>query len=459
MSSLDAAIGSPSDPPPAVSAARGFGLRFARAMARNPLRSLPPECFEHTLVRGWGPIGHALYVTDPELIADVLVRRADVFAKTPANRNVLGPTLGEGLLVAEDAHWRWQRRASAPAFHPAKLGTLAPAMLAAARDTRDGWLAQPGAMLRLNHEMMRTTFAIILDTVLSGCGEVDVPRFEQAMSAALEPVGWTLLYSMLRLPERLPRPGRRRALAASAHLRQVTASLVKAHHRDGAARLDLLSLLRGASDPETGRSMSDEELVDNLLTFIAAGHETTALGLAWTFQLLAAHPDIEARAVEEIDRVVGAGEVSPENLGNLPYLRQLFSEAMRLYPPVPLIARAACEATDLGGVRLRAGDEVAIPIYALHRHHQLWESPERFDPDRFAPAAVAGRHRFAFMPFGGGPHVCIGLGFAVQEAVAILAVLLQRLRVRPLVGAPQPEAVMKITLRPSPELTVRAEPR
>ena len=205
--------------------------------------------------------------------------------------------------------------------------------------------------------------------------------------------------------------------------------------------------------------MNYEELVYNLLTFIAAGHETTALGLAWTFQLLAAHPEVEARAVEEIDCVIGAGEIGPEHLSNLPYLRQLFSEAMRLYPPAPLIARAAREVTKLGGVALRAGDEVAIPIYALHRHRRLWQAPERFDPDRFAPAAVAGRHRFAFMPFGGGPHVCIGSGFAMQEAVAILAVLLQRLRLRPIEGSLEPEAVMKITLRPRPEPQMRAEPR
>ena len=447
------------EPQDAINAARGFGPRLVRAFARNPLDSLPTETYEHFLVRGWGPAGYALHVTKPELIEEVLVRRADTFGKTEVNRRVLAPTLGEGLLVAEDAHWRWQRRASAPVFQPAKLGALAPAMLAAARETRDKWLAQPGSPLRLNHEMMRTTFAIILDTLLSAKSEVDAVRFEQAMTTALDPVGWTVLFSTLHLPEWMPHPGRRRGLAASAYLRQVTAELVANHQRDGEKQTDWLSLFRGASDPETGRALGKEQLVDNLLTFIAAGHETTAVGLAWTLQLLADHPGVETQAVEEIDRVAGSGDVKPEHLAALTYLRQLFSEAMRLYPPAPLIARTPRHATQIGGVPLKAGASVAIPIYALHRHRKLWDEPERFDPGRFSPVRSAGRHRFAYMPFGGGPHICIGSAFAMQEAVAILAVLLQRLRVRPLQGSPKPEAVMKITLRPRPELLVEAVPR
>ena len=231
------------------------------------------------------------------------------------------------------------------------------------------------------------------------------------------------------------------------------------HRRTGAGRPDLLTLLEGAADPQTGRALQDEQLVDNLLTFIAAGHETTAVGLAWTLHLLAAHPQVEARACEEIDRVTGGEEVAPEHLEAMPYLAQVFSEAMRLYPPAPLISRAPREATELGGAALAAGETLVIPIYALHRSTRLWDEPERFDPDRFGPERSAGRHRFAFMPFGGGPHVCIGTGFAMQEAVAVLAVLLQRLRLRPLRPTAPPRAVMRVTLRPSPELLMRAEPR
>lgn len=442
-----------------VATGQRLDVGWLRKVSRNPLDALPPEIYEHPLVSGWGPLGGALHVLDPELIQDILVRRAEVFGKTASNRRVLGPTLGESLLVAEGAHWRWQRRAAAPVFQPAKLGALAPAMLAAARDTRDRWLARPGETLRLNHEMMRTTFAIIIATMLSGPGAVDAGGFEAAMNAALHATGWSLATAALRLPKWTPYPGRTRSRRATAHLRTATAHLVAAHRRSDDVRPDLLSLLKSADDPETGRAFSDEELVDNLLTFIAAGHETTALGLAWTFHLLAAHPAIEARAVAEVDSVTGGEEVKPEHLEALPYLKQVFSEAMRLFPPAPIISRAAREATELGGVPMNRGDAVVIPIYALHRHKLLWTDPERFDPERFAPAAVHERHRFAFMPFGGGPHICIGAGFAMLEAVAILAVMLQSLRVRAAPGADAPEPVMKITLRPGTDLMVNVERR
>ena len=443
----------------AVASAQRLGPGLIRKVARNPLEALPPEVFSHPLVTGWGPLGRALYVLEPELIQDVLVRRAELFAKTPSNRRVLGPTLGEGLLVAEGAHWRWQRRAAAPAFQPAKLKSLAPAMLSAARETRDRWLSTAGETLHLNHETMATTFAIILATMLSKPGTVETERFEQAMAQTLQSTGWVLAVSLLGLPAWTPYPGRLRARRSSAHLRSVTAALVAEHRREGVDRPDLLTLLESAADPETGRTLADEQLVDNLLTFIAAGHETTALGLAWTLHLLAAHPEVEARVLEEIDRATGGEEVTPEHLDAMPYLAQVFSEAMRLFPPAPLISRTPREATELGGVALEAGTVVAIPIYALHRHSLLWDDPERFDPDRFAPERTAGRHRFAFMPFGGGPHICIGAGFAMQEAVAVLAVLLQRLQVRPAAQAVAPKPVMSVTLRPFPELMMVAEPR
>ena len=442
-----------------VASAQRLDLGLILKVARNPLEALPPEVFDHPLVSGWGPLGRALHVMDPELIQDVLVRRSELFGKTPTNRRVLQPTLGEGLLVAEGAHWRWQRRAAAPAFQPAKLKALAPAMLKAARDTRDRWLAAAGETLHLNHETMETTFAIILATMLSKPAAVETAGFEKAMAQTLQPVGWNLAVALARLPRWTPYPGRRRAQRASAYLRDATAVLVAEHRRVGVDRPDLLTLLESADDPETGRTLQDEQLVDNLLTFIAAGHETTALGLAWTLHLLAAHPQVEARALAEIDAVTNGDEVTPEHLDALPYLAQVFSEAMRLFPPAPLISRGAREATQLGGVKLEAGAAVVIPIYALHRHTRLWDDPGRFDPDRFEPQRSAGRHRFTFMPFGGGPHICIGAGFAMMEAVAVLAVLLQRVRVRPAAGAAEPTPVMRVTLRPFPELKMRAEAR
>ncbi len=454
----------PTPPPPGaapqgvITAAQGLSLSLIRKVVRNPIEALPPEVFHHLVVRGGGRPGQAVYVLDPELIQEVLVRRSEAFGKTPDNKRVLGPALGDGLLTAEGAHWRWQRRAAAPAFQPARVAALAPAMLASARETRDRWLARPGRTLRLNHEMMRTTFDIILATMLSGPGAVDPARFESAITDTLTPIGWSLALTLLRLPEWTPYPGRTRARRGTAYLREATAHLVAERRSAPEGRTDLLTLLQAAADPEDGRAMSDGEIVDNLLTFIAAGHETTALGLSWTLHLLSRHPDVEARVLAEIDAVTGGEEVSPGHLEHMPYVRQVFSEAMRLYPPAPILTRQAREALELGGLALEAGAIVLMPVYALHRHRRLWDDPERFDPDRFSPQAVASRHRFAFMPFGGGPRICIGGAFAMQEAVAVLAVLLQRLRVKG-TGGPDPTPTMRVTLRPSPEVEVTVEPR
>ena len=436
-----------------------LGLGLIRSVARNPLDALPPEVFDQPVVDGWGPLGRALHVADPDLIQEVLVRRSEVWGKTPLNRQVLGPTLGEGLLVAEGAHWRQQRRAAAPVFQPAKLGALLPSMLEAARNTRERWRAAPGDVVRLNHETMRTTFDIILTTMLSGPGAVDPAAFERDMSDTLGPISWQLAVALLGLPTWAPYPGRTRARRGGRRLREATRRLVEAHRRADLETPDLLTLLEAAVDPQTGHRLSDEELVDNLLTFITAGHETTALGLAWTLHLLAAHPDIEARAVLEIEAVTRGAEVEPEHMERLNYLRQVFCEAMRLFPPAPIISRGALEATELAGVAVPAGQVVVIPVYAVHRHRSLWKEPDRFDPDRFAPEAARNRHRFAFMPFGGGPHVCIGSTFAMQEAVAILAVLLQRLRFTPIEGAPDPKALMRVTLRPFPEIKMKVHER
>lgn len=436
-----------------------LNLRLIRTVARNPLNGLPPEVFDYPLVSGWGPFGRALHVMDPDLIQDVLVRRPEVFGRVREHRRVLGPILGESILVAEGEHWRRQRRAVAPAFQPTNLRTFAPAMLASAQETRDRWLLKSGETLRLGHEMMRTTFAAILATMLSGPGAVDAARFEQAMAETMQPVSWVLAFSLLGLPSWTPYPGRGRARRATVYLRNVAAQLVAEHRQTESGPSNLLTLLQAMVDSETGITLNNEELVDNLLTFIIAGHETTALSLTWTFHLLSAYPDVEAKVLHELYRVTDGKEIALEHLERLPFLNQVLLEALRLFPPAALIPRAVQKSTELGGVQLEAGSVVVIPTYALHRHKLFWDEPERFDPERFATGRSTGRHKYAFIPFGGGPRSCIGTRFAVQQAVTVLAVLLQRFKLRPAVGAVAPAPTLRVTLRPSHELLMIAEPR
>ncbi len=438
-----------------VLVSRRSSLGVLRAIVRNPLEALPPEVFHARMVVSRVFKQNRVYVTDPALIHEVLVRQAGAFSKGAEIKRVLGPALGQGLLTADGARWRRHRQAMAPAFQHARLTAFLPAMIAAAEHARERWLAA-GERIDIGHEMMVTTFQIIVDTMLSGRGEIDAARIEQDVTDYLRATNWMFALAILRAPTIVPYPGRKRTLAAAASLRQAVAAMVR-RRRAAAARDDLVGLLLAARDPETGSAMDDEDVTDNLLTFVTAGHETTALGLSWTFQLLARHPDIAQRVVAEIDAATGGGPIEPEHVERLNYTRQVFQEALRLYPPAPLISRTAEEPVTLAGLAVSRGTVVLIPIYAVHHHRKLWDDPHRFDPDRFAPDVARERHRLSYMPFGGGTRVCIGSTFALLEGVAILAVLLKAFTLPP-VREPLPAALMRVTLRPreAPTLAVVA---
>lgn len=448
-----------SEQSPGVAVSRRSPLSVIPALVRDPLRALPPEIYHEPVVYSQVAGRRRVLLADPALIHEALVRNAEALNKGEDVRRALGPALGQGLLTADGAHWRWQRQSVAPAFRHEKLMGLLPAMIAAAEKTRDRWLASgPGSSIGIGHEMMRTTFDIIVETMMSGPGGIDVTRVERGITDYLKPTGWIFALSILDAPDWLPYPGRRRASAAAAYLRSAITRMIAERRRRPDGREDLVALLLAASDPESGRTMTDEEIADNLLTFVTAGHETTALGLAWTFLLLARHPEHEARVLAEIDAVTKGEAVRPEHIAQFAYTRQVFSEAMRLYPPAPIITRTATRAFPLGGFTVPEGAVIVVPIHAVHHHAALWEEPERFDPERFAPEQAKSRHRYAYMPFGAGPRICIGSAFATMEAVAILAVLLQAVRLRGTSGD-MPAPMMKVTLRPRKEAEMRVAPR
>lgn len=427
--------------------------RALLALIRNPLEALPPAVFTEPLVFSKVARRVSIYISDPALIHEALVKNADVLGKGDQVRRALGPALGSGLLTADGAHWKWQRQSVASAFRPSSLTALQPAMLDAARQTRDRLLGRQGGTVDIGHEMMKTTFDIIVETMMSGGHGIDVERVERSITDYLRPSGWTFALGVVRAPDWTPYPGRQRAMRAVEFLRSSLMSVLEERRRNPSDRQDLVSMLISASDPETGRMMTDVEIIDNLMTFITAGHETTALGLAWTFDLLARNPECEARLLAEIEEVTQGGEVRPEHIGELNYTRQVFSEAMRLYPPAPIITRTALKDFKLGDYLVPEGTVMFVPIYAVHHHAAIWNEPEKFDPDRFLTDATKARHRYAYMPFGAGPRVCIGNAFAVMEAVAVLAVILQKLRLR--TDGITPEPLMKVTLRPKTSLKMK----
>jgi len=424
------------------------------AIVRNPLDALPPAIFTEPLVftKTAGEI--KVYLADPVLIHEALVKNADSLGKGDQVRRALGPALGEGLLTADGAHWKWQRQSVAGAFRHDKLLELQPSMIAAAERTRDRWLESGQDKFDIGHEMMRTTFDIIVDTMMSGGHGIDVGKVETGISDFLKPTGWTFALGLVHAPEWIPYPGRGRAKAAVAFLRSNLLSVIQERRKSPDDRQDLVNMLLSASDPATGRTMTDAEMVDNLMTFITAGHETTALGLAWTFDLLARHLDVERKVLAEIDEVTQGRQVTADDVSKLVYTGQVFSEAMRLYPPAPIITRTALNDFRLGEYLIPAGTVLIVPIYAVHHHAALWSEPEVFDPERFSPEQIKARHRYAYMPFGAGPRVCIGNAFAAMEAGVILTVLLQKVRLAAIEPQP-PKPVMKVTLRPNKPLGMK----
>ncbi len=216
--------------------------------------------------------------------------------------------------------------------------------------------------------------------------------------------------------------------------------------------------LMRARDPESGKSMDDERLIDNLLTFYLAGHETTARALAWTLFLVARSPEWGAKLEEEIDRVTAGAPVEAAHIERLVLVQQVLKESMRLYPPVPLLARQCVAGTRLNGIEVMPGATVAMPIYALHRHAKRWEDPDAFDPARFAPEREAKIPRYQYLPFGAGPRICIGMAFAMIEATAMLATLLQKARFSPVPGR-DPYPLARVTLQPGGGLSLKVDIR
>ncbi|GJD53383.1 Putative cytochrome P450 132 [Methylobacterium crusticola] len=443
-----------------VPPARPLGpVRLIRTVVRNPIEAWPEAIYREPLYRSKFLGRSSLFVMAPPLIRKVLMDEADSFEKSEVLRRSLSPALGDAILTADGARWRWQRRAAAPIFRAERIRSFVPAMIGAAERARDRLAAEAGPEIDVAHAMMRATFDVIVETMLSGHGRIDAAQVEQGITDYLEATSWIFALSLVGAPAWTPYPGRARAERARGYIREELDRLVAEGRRAGTeGRNDLLSLLLAARDPETGQAMDDRDVADNLLTFVAAGHETTALALTWTLYLLSLHPETEAAVLAEIEAATGGQAVTPDHVEALPYTRQVIQEAMRLYPPAPVVVRAALQDLDIDGWRIRAGTPITIPIYAVHRHTAIWEDPDRFDPRRFDPEAVKARDRYAYLPFSAGPRICIGMGFALTEAVAILAVLIRSLRFRLRPGH-VPTLKQRITLRPAEGMPMRVEPR
>lgn len=445
------------DPVKAALATRPLGFFGSlRAARSNLLEILPAIAVTQPMVSGRTGVRWHM-VMDPAALRRVLLEKVEDYPKSVVTKNLLRPAIGESLFVAEGAHWRWQRRAAAPAFSARNIGALAPVMTAAAQASAERIAAAGPRAINVYSEMVCATFEVISDVTLSGERRFDRDAMHRAIDDYIDVAGRVSLLDMAGLPGWVPRPGRVLSGNALKKMKTVADDAI-AGRRAAAPKSppDLLDLLMAGTDPDTQRQMRNPEIRDNLLTFIVAGHETTALTLGWALYLCAFDPAVQEAAAAEARDVLGTRVATGEDVARLPLIRAIVDESLRLYPPAGILSRTAQKPDTLCDREVRPGDTVMIPIYALHRNRLLWEDADAFRPGRFADGLPV--DRYAYLPFGDGPRICIGAGFAIQEAVIILSTLLARFRFRRVPGR-DPKPVLIITTRPEGGVWLTAEPR
>jgi enediyne biosynthesis protein E7 len=379
----------------------------------------------------------------PDLVRQVLQERADLYDKETRSSVRIREMTGLGLLTANGESWRRERRLIQPAFRPAAVAGFVERMTEAAAAMLERWerLAAEGRPLDVASEMMRLTYTIVGRTLFSADVASDADEVEHAMAVML---GHTYgrLERIVAPPSWLPIPGNLRFKRALAAVDRVVYRILSERRRTPTDSHDLLSLLLRERDEETGAGMSDPQLRNETITLLLAGHETTANALAWTFYLLAKHPEEMERLHAEV--IKGTDEA---DFASLPCTERAFKEAMRLYPPIWAMERRAVAEDELGGFRIPAGSTVVVSPWVTHRHPDLWHEPERFDPGRFSEERTERRQPLAYIPFGAGPRFCVGGHFAMVEGVIILAMVLRRWRLRLVPGHP---------VVPKPGITLRA---
>ncbi|WP_135500987.1 cytochrome P450 [Roseovarius aestuariivivens] len=440
---------------PLVKAPLGL-LASLSAARQNILGIIPERATQEPIVSGrTGTRWHM--VTDPAAIRHILIERVEDYPKSRVTKNLLRPAIGESMFIAEGADWRWQRRTAAPVFSHRNVMNLAPIMTAAAERSAARIAAAGNRAVDMAAEMVRTTFDVIAEVTFSDDGSFDAGAVHRGIDTYIAQAGKISILDVLGAPDWVPRPARLMASHTSVvDMHRAADAAIEARRARGADGVpDLLDLLMAGEDPKSGRQMNTAEMRDNLLTFIVAGHETTALALAWSLYLCAFDQGVQDRARAEVHSVCGAAAATGSDVDKLHLVRQIVDEALRLYPPGGVVSRTAQSHDTLCGTEIEPGDTVMLPIYALHRHRDLWQEPDHFRPDRFADRKSI--DRFSYLPFGDGPRICIGASFALQEAVIILATLLGRFRFTSVRGR-DPKPVMILTLRPEGGVWLEAEP-
>jgi cytochrome P450 len=399
------------------------------------------------------------FLADPAAIEHVLVKNHKNYRKPAFLTGPVRLLLGNGLFTSEGEFWLRQRRLAQPAFLRSSVVRLAAGMTAAVDGRIRTWEALPdGRTVDVVNEMMR----LVLDVAGATLFGADVAAAADALEAAQRTIFAHVrdrmdnpLLAPLWVPTRRNRAYRR----AKGVLDSVVLRLIESRRRSGPAGNDLLDLLLAARDEESGTGMSDQQLKDEVLTLLFAGHDTTTAALSWAWYLLARHPEVQEALHDEAAAHLAGRTPTANDLPHLPLATAVFEEAIRLYPPAPGLARVSVEPDEIQGYRVPAKAILMPSQWITHRHPAYWDEPDQFRPERFLPGRGADRPKFAYFPFGGGPRACIGNTFAQVEGALILAGLAQRFHLRP-ADDREVEIDMTFVLRPkgAVNLVVRKRP-
>jgi len=433
-------------------------LEMIRIVYRNPLELWGEPSYNEPWISVGGVGGPLVIANDPGLIRHILVDNAGNYKMSVVRQNILRPILRDGLLTAEGDVWKRSRKAMAPVFTPRHIFGFAGPMLARTQAFADRYSS--GETVDVARDMTTLTYDILAETLFSG--EIAAPpgTFETQIDRLFETMGRVDPLDLLRAPAWLPRITRIRGRKTMAYFRGIVSDTIalreeRLRSEPQDVPNDFLTLLLKAEGPD---GLTRGEVEDNIITFIGAGHETTARALGWTIYCLAEAP-WERDAIEaEIDAVLAREPDPTKWLDAMPLTRAAFEEAMRLYPPAPSINRQPIAEDRYGDLVLPEGATVLVMPWTIHRHRKLWDRPDAFMPSRFHPGNRDRIDRFQYLPFGAGARICIGASFAMQEAVIALAVLLSRYRFDT-VAETNPWPVQKLTTQPEGGLPMKVTAR
>ncbi|MEO0423457.1 MAG: cytochrome P450 [Pseudomonadota bacterium] len=430
-------------------------VRTAMRGEGDLLSLLPDKAYQFDV----GYLGYSrrsiLLVNRPELVKGVMTDPADIYPKNDLMVGALEPLVGDSIFVSSGDRWRCQRAMVDPAFSHIRI-TRAFASMTAAVDAYEERLAQQAASgepISLDLTMSHLTADIICRTVFSTSLESNIAReVFDAFTVFERSVAHVELKALIFDPPFRTYEQSPTVLEACEKIRRHLGHLVDSHLNAPEEKYnDIASACVAARGPDGGPGLSRKELIDQLGVFFLAGHETTASVLTWVFFILSMQPQVVARMREEVARVVGDGELAFDQVRQLPFVRAVFRETLRLYPPITFIPRVAAEPTKIGRFRLRKGAMIMIAPWTMHRHQRMWKHPEAFDPDRFMPEREHEIPSGAYLPFGTGPRVCVGAGFAATESTLILARLVRRFDFHT-IDAHRVRPAARLTTRPTEQV-------